>query len=197
MAWPIRGSGLGPYPAYKDSGVPWLGQVPENWSLSHGKACFREKRQVNTGMREMTVLSLSYGQIVVKPVEKLHGLVPASFETYQVIDEGNIVVRPTDLQNDWTSLRFGLSHHRGIITSAYMCLSTLNPMTRGYGFLLMHAYDLEKVFYGLGSGLRQNLDWGDFKYLPCVVPPVSEQVAIVRYLDHADRKVRHAIRARQ
>jgi len=186
-----------PYPAYKDSGVPWLGQVPDHWTLLHGRACFREKKVVNAGMRQTTVLSLSYGQIVIKPVEKLHGLVPASFETYQVIDEGDIVVRPTDLQNDWNSLRFGLSSHRGIITSAYMCLSTLDTLTRNYGFLLLHAYDLKKVFYGLGSGLRQNLDWGDFKYLPCVVPPVSEQAAIVRYLDHADRKVRHAIRARQ
>jgi len=186
-----------PYPAYKDSGLPWLGRVPDHWTLLHGRACFREKKVVNAGMRQTTVLSLSYGQIVIKPVEKLHGLVPASFETYQVIDEGDIVVRPTDLQNDWNSLRFGLSSHRGIITSAYMCLSTLDALTRDYGFLLLHAYDLKKVFYGLGSGLRQNLDWGDFKYLPCVVPPVSEQAAIVRYLDHADRKVRHAIRARQ
>ena len=186
-----------PYPAYKDSGVPWLGRVPDHWTLLHGRACFREKKVVDAGMRQTTVLSLSYGQIVIKPVEKLHGLVPASFETYQVIDEGDIVVRPTDLQNDWNSLRFGLSSHRGIITSAYMCLSTLDALTRDYGFLLLHAYDLKKVFYGLGSGLRQNLDWGDFKYLPCVVPPVSEQAAIVRYLDHADRKVRRAIRARQ
>src|SRR5450759_1296820 len=139
MAWPIRGSGPGPYPAYKDSGMPWLGQVPDHWTLLHGRACFREKKVVNAGMRQTTVLSLSYGQIVIKPVEKLHGLVPASFETYQVIDEGDIVVRPTDLQNDLNSLRFGLSSHRGIITSAYMCLSTLDALTRDYGFLLLHA----------------------------------------------------------
>ena len=54
-----------------------------------------------------------------------------------------------------------------------------------------------KVFYGLGSGLRQNLDWNDFKYLPCLVPPVPEQLAIVRFLDYADRRVRRYIRAKQ
>jgi type I restriction enzyme S subunit len=55
------------------------------------------------------VLSLSYGQIVVKPADRLHGLVPESFETYQIVEPGDIIIRPTDLQNDWNSLRFGLS----------------------------------------------------------------------------------------
>jgi len=155
---------LNPYPAYKDSGHPWLGQIPAHWAQLPGKACYREKKLPNTGLQETTVLSLSYGQIVVKPPDKLHGLVPASFETYQIVDPGDIIIRPTDLQNDWNSLRFGLSRHRGIITSAYMCFHTKDVMTREYGHLLLHTYDLMKVFYGLGSGLRQNLDWTDFKY---------------------------------
>lgn len=188
---------LPPYPAYKDPGVPWLGQIPAHWTQAPGRACYREKKVPNTGLQESTVLSLSYGQIVVKPPEKLHGLVPASFETYQIIDPGDTFVRPTDLQNDWNSLRFGLSRHRGIITSAYMCLHTEDSITREYGHLLLHAYDLKKVFYGLGSGLRQNLDWRDFKYLPCLAPPPDEQHAITRYLDHMDRRIRRYIRAKQ
>ena len=144
-------------------------------------------------MRETTVLSLSYGQIVVKPPEKLHGLVPESFETYQIVEPSDIIVRPTDLQNDWNSLRFGLSRNRGIITSAYMCLYTKDIVTREYGHLLLHTYDLKKVFYGLGSGLRQNLSWMDFKYLPCLVPPPPEQAAIVEYLDKTTAKIDEAI----
>lgn len=188
---------LEPYPAMNDSGVPWLGEVPEHWRYLPGKLCYREKKVPNMGLKETTVLSLSYGKIVVKPVDKLHGLVPASFETYQIVDAGNIIVRPTDLQNDWNSLRFGLSRHRGVITSAYICLLTTDMMIKDYGHLLLHAYDLKKVFYGLGSGLRQNLDWGDFKYLPCIVPPLTEQAAIVRYLDYMDRRIRRYIRAKQ
>jgi type I restriction enzyme S subunit len=186
-----------PYPAYRDSGVPWLGEVPEHWEVLPGRACYYEKKEPNTGMKEKTVLSLSYGQIVIKPEERLHGLIPASFETYQIVDPGDIIIRPTDLQNDWNSLRFGLSHHRGIITSAYMCFHTKEILDRSYGHLLLHAYDLKKVFYGLGSGLRQNLDWRDFKYLPCCVPPIPEQIAIVRFLGHIDRRIRRSIRAKQ
>lgn len=188
---------LRPYTAYKDSGVPWLGNVPRDWRLIPGRACLREKRHPNNGMVEETVLSLSYGRIVVKPADKLHGLVPESFETYQVIDPNDIICRPTDLQNDRNSLRFGLSSHRGIITSAYMCLQTQSSLLEHYAYLLLHGYDLMKVFYGLGSGLRQNLDWRDFKYLPCPIPPLEDQQVIVRFLDYADRRIRRYIAAKR
>jgi type I restriction enzyme, S subunit len=188
---------LKPYPAYKDSGVPWLGKVPKHWEQLPGHTCFTEKKVPNTGLQEKTVLSLSYGQIIVKPPEKLHGLVPTSFETYQIVEPKDIIIRSTDLQNDRTSLRFGLVKTRGIITSAYMCFRTKELIIPEYGHLLLHTYDLMKVFYGLGSGLRQNLDWRDFKFLPCPVPPLSEQSAIVRYLDYIDQHIRRYIRAKQ
>ena len=188
---------LRPYPAYRPSGVEWLGEVPEHWGILPGRVCFRQGEQLNVGLEETTVLSLSYGRIVVKPPERLHGLVPSSFETYQIVNPFDIVIRPTDLQNDRNSLRFGLSRHRGIITSAYMCFSTTNEVIPEYGFSLLHSYDLMKVFYGLGSGLRQNLDWTDFKYLPCCIPPLTEQTAIVRFLEHVDRRIRRYIHAKQ
>ena len=188
---------LKPYPAYKDSGVPWSGDVPRHWQVLPGRACYRGKKVPNRGLKERAVLSLSYGQIVIKPEDKLHGLVPASFETYQIVEPKDIIVRPTDLQNDWVSLRFGLSGHRGIITSAYMCFNTQPVMCSEYGHLLLHTYDLKKVFYGLGSGLRQNLDWHDFKYLPCFIPPLPEQTAIVRYLDYMDKRIRRYINAKK
>ena len=185
------------YLAYKPSGVPWLGDVPEHWKVFPGRACYTSEQILNQGMLEKTVLSLSYGQIRIRPEEKLHGLVPASFETYQLVEPDDIVCRPTDLQNDWNSLRFGLSPHRGIITSAYVCLRTRAELSRRYGYLLLHAYDLKKVFYGLGSGLRQNLSWTDFKLLPCLVPPLLEQAAIVRYLDVANRRIRRYVSAKR
>ena len=188
---------LQPYLVYKNSGVSWLGQVPEHWEVLPGRACFCEKKQPNVALQETTILSLSYGQIVIKSSEKLHGLVPSSFETYQIVDPLNIIIRPTDLQNDHNSLRFGLSRYRGIITSAYLCFLARKCLVPEYGYLLLHSYDLMKIFYGLGSGLRQNLDWADFKHLPCAVPPLSEQTSIVRFLDHADRRIRRYIRAKQ
>lgn len=189
--------GLKPFPEYKDSDLPWLGRIPAHWGEQLGFAVFREKQEKNTGMRENRVLSLSYGQIVIKPVEKLHGLVPDSFETYQIVDPGDLIIRSTDLQNDWTSLRVGLVRDRGIITSAYLCLKNLGSFTPAFAFLMLHSYDLQKFFYGLGSGLRQNLGFGDFKRLPFPVPPNDEQTAIVRFLDYAGGRIDGAIRAKK
>jgi type I restriction enzyme S subunit len=188
---------LKPYPAYKDSGVPWLGAVPEHWDVLPALAAYRPRQVKNTGMIETRVLSLSYGRIIVKPPEKLRGLVPESFETYQVVDPGNIIVRTTDLQNDQTSLRIGHSQHRGIITSAYMCLETTPRVSNEFGYQYLNAYDLLKIIYGFGSGLRQNLDFSDIKRMPVLVPPLPEQAAIVRFLDHADRRIKRYISTKQ
>ena len=185
------------YPAYKRSGVDWIGGIPAHWEILPGRSCLALNHTPNTGLRETTVLSLSYGKIKIRPEERLHGLVPESFETYQIVEPTQIICRPTDLQNDQTSLRFGSSRYRGIITSAYLCFRTRQPLTAEYGYLLLHTYDTKKVFYGLGSGLRQNLGWSDFKYLSCAVPPVAEQLAIVRYLDHVDRRIRRYVSAKR
>jgi len=188
---------LKPYPAMKDSEVPWLSRVPEHWQLLPALAAYKPRKVKNTGMVEKTVLSLSYGRIIVKPLEKLRGLVPESFETYQIVEAGNIIVRTTDLQNDQTSLRIGHARHRGIITAAYLCLETKPSVLHDFGFQLLNVYDLLKVTYGFGSGLRQNLDFSDIKRMPVLVPPLPEQAAIVRFLDHADRRIRRYIRAKQ
>jgi type I restriction enzyme S subunit len=190
-------SHLKPYSAMKDSGVPWLGEVPEHWDLLPALAVYRPRQVKNTGLIEKTVLSLSYGRIIVKAPEKLRGLVPESFETYQIVDPGNIIVRTTDLQNDQTSLRIGHAQHRGIITSAYMCVETTARVSHAFGYQYLNAYDLLKIIYGFGSGLRQNLDFNDIKRMPVLVPLLLEQAAIVRFLDHADRRIRRYIRAKQ
>jgi type I restriction enzyme S subunit len=188
---------LKPYPAYKNSGVPWLEKVPGHWGVGPAFTGYTPKLTKNTGMAERTVLSLSYGQIIVKPTDKLHGLVPESFETYQIVDPGDIIVRTTDLQNDQKSLRVGITRHRGIITSAYMCLRVRDHMSADFGYLLLNAYDLLKVLYGYGSGLRQNLEFSHIKRMPVLFPPRAEQTAIVRFLDHVDRRIRLFIRAKQ
>lgn len=190
-------TGLQPYPEYRDSGVAWLGNIPSHWECAHGGAVLQQKKVSNRGMLESVVLSLSYGRIVVKPPEKLHGLVPESFETYQVVDPGDIIIRPTDLQNDWNTIRVGLAQDRGIITSAYICFRTREPLSAEFAHLLLLGYDLKKVFYGMGSGLRQNLDWSDFKRMPILLPPPDEQLAIVRFIRDMDRKINRFIRNRR
>ncbi|MBK6286689.1 MAG: restriction endonuclease subunit S [Gammaproteobacteria bacterium] len=189
--------GLKPYAEYKESGQEWLGGVPAHWDLKPGHAAFAPRKESNRGMKEKIVLSLSYGRIKVKATDKQHGLVPESYETYQVVNEGNIIIRGTDLQNDHTSLRIGLSRNRGIISSAYLCLEAQTAITPDYGYQVLNVFDLTKAIYRYGSGLRQNLDHGEIKRLPIFLPPLDEQAAIVRFLDHANRKIDGFIRAKR
>lgn len=189
-------SDLKPYERYGADPGQWIPAMPDHWRVAPGSGVLKPVAAKNTGLVESTVLSLSYGRVVVKPPEKLRGLVPESFETYQVLERGDIVVRPTDLQNDKTSLRVGLVHDRGIITSAYLGLRT-NGISDKYAFTYLAALDHMKIFYGMGSGLRQNLDLKDFKRLPVPVPPANEQAAIVKYLGHAHARIDRAIAAKR
>lgn len=175
--------GLNPDVPLKDSGVEWIGQVPEHWELTIGMNVFRENKRDNKGMKENTVLSLSYGKIIIKPEEKLFGLVPESFETYQIVEPNDIIIRCTDLQNDQTSLRTGLAQDKGIITSAYLNLKVINNYSAKFLHYYLHALDITKVLYKFGSGLRQNLSFLDFKRLPIIDIPLAEQQQIADYLD--------------
>ena len=189
--------GLKPYAEYKESGQKWLGRIPAHWDLKPGHAAYKKRKVSNLGMKEKTVLSLSYGRIKVKATDKQHGLVPESYDTYQVVNEGNVIIRGTDLQNDHTSLRIGLSRNRGIISSAYLCLEAQPSVIPDYGYQILNVFDLTKAIYRYGSGLRQNLDHGEIKRLPIFLPPLDEQAAIVRFLDHANRKIDGFIRAKK
>jgi type I restriction enzyme S subunit len=185
------------YDRYKDSGVEWLGEVPEHWEVLPGRTCLTLNKETNQGNKENTVLSLSYGRVIVKPPEKLTGLVPTSFEGYQIIAPGDVIIRPTDLQNDTTSLRVGLAKNRGIITSAYLGLRPIQKASSEYLFYLLHAYDLLKVFYGMGTGMRQSLDWRDFKYMRLSLPPRTEQDRIVTFLDEKTSEIDALIAKKQ
>lgn len=187
---------LKPYDAYCAPSSPWIPAFPREWMVAPGAGVLSEVRDRNDGLRETTVLSLSYGRVVVKPSDKLHGLVPASFETYQILEPGDIVFRPTDLQNDQKSLRVGAVEARGIITSAYIGLRPRGIDPR-FAFLYLSALDHLKVFYGMGSGLRQNIDFRNFKRLPIPVPSEAEQAAIVTYLAHANQRISRAIAAKR
>lgn len=166
----------------KDSGIEWIGEIPEGWEISPLFSIFKERKQKNYNLKETNILSLSYGKIIRRNTETNMGLLPESFETYNIVDKSNIILRLTDLQNDKTSLRTGLVIERGIITSAYIALESINTENVFFHYLL-HCYDELKVFYVMGNGVRQNLKFAELSRLPLLVPPLAEQQRIADYLD--------------
>ena len=79
------------YPEYQARNDSWLGRVPVNWTVEPLFVHLHERQERNFGMIEKQVLSLSYGRILKKAEEDLHGLVPGSFETYQIVNPGNLI----------------------------------------------------------------------------------------------------------
>lgn len=161
----------------------WLISIPKHWlTFALHQITFQVKNK-NSRLNETNLLSLSYGKIKRKDINTTDGLLPASFDGYNIIENGDIVLRLTDLQNDHTSLRVGRSTERGIITSAYVTLRTYNPSNSKYLYYLLHSFDILKGFYGMGSGVRQGLNYDEVKELKIVLPPQKEQEEITEYLD--------------
>ena len=172
------------YEKTKDSGIEWIGSVPSHWRVHTLYQLVTQVKEKNSNLQEKNLLSLSYGKIKRKDIDSPDGLLPASFDGYNIIEDGDIVLRLTDLQNDHTSLRVGLATERGIITSAYTTLRPINTSNSKYLYYLLHAFDLKKGFYGMGSGVRQGLNYAEVKELRVVLPGQDEQNAIVRFLDN-------------
>lgn len=185
------------YPEIKDSRINWIGEVPGHWikrSLIH----FAQEQQIkNIGLIETNLLSLSYGKIISKDINTTYGLLPVSFEEYQIVHEGNIILRLIDLQNDHKSLRTALVTQTGIITSAYICLQTRGEILPQYLHLILRVADLRKVFYAMGGGVRQSIGFEDIRSLIIVQPPLSEQEQIVRFLDWKSSEIDQLISLRK
>lgn len=174
--------------------MEWLGQLPQNWKVMPLWTLLCPRIHKNTEGQERNLLSLSYGRIIRKDIETKTGLLPASFNGYNIIEAGDIVLRLTDLQNDMRSLRSGLAKEHGIITSAYLSLKPTkdNQDTRYYHYLL-NSFDLIKGFYNMGEGIRQNLNYDELSRLKLPFPPLDEQSRIASFLDSHIAKIDDSI----
>ena len=143
----------------------------------------------NTGMLEDNLLSLSYGRVVRKSIETDAGLLPESFETYQIVEPGDIVMRLTDLQNDKRSLRQGLVKERGIITSAYDALHVSCNNDPSFWAYALLALDMAKYYYSLGGGVRQSVKFSDFPNELIYRPDLPTQKQISTFLDRETARI--------
>jgi len=140
-------------------------------------------RELNEGLKETNLLSLSYGNIIRKDIDEGGGLRPESYEGYNIIQPDDIVLRMTDLQNDQRSLRSARTTQRGIITSAYITVRPRDNVDPTYLAWYLRVFDLSKAFYQMGAGVRQTLNFDELGQIPVIVPPLDEQSRIANYLD--------------
>lgn len=183
------------YEHYKKIDENWLTTIPSHWQTAFLSSLFEEHKQKNTGLANANLLSLSYGRIIKKDINGKSGLLPESFETYNIIEPEDIVLRLTDLQNDHKSLRTGLSHENGIVTSAYVTLrKRADIINSAFYRYYLHVFDLHKGFYGMGNGVRQSLSYEGIRKVTLIIPSDKEQTKIVKFLDYEISLINRLIR---
>ncbi len=187
---------LKPYPAMKDSGVPWLGEVPEHWEIRRIKMLFREQDERN-GIGSGDLLSLTRAKGIVPQTEASNRIASAEdLSKYKICRPGDLVM---NRMQAWSGM-FALSTYEGVISPDYSIFCAIDRSDLKFFEHLFKTPIVVDQFAqrskGIGSGFNR-LYTPDFGAVPVVVPPLPEQAAIVRFLDHADRRIRRYISAKQ
>lgn len=188
--------GLKPYAEYKESRLPWLDTIPMHWDMVPNRALMQDQRQVVGGnASDYTLLSLTLRGVIARDMVNPKGKFPAQFNTYKVVKPDDFVFCLFDI--DETPRGVGLSNLKGMITGAYDVFSPrrcINPRFLYHYYLFVDEGKLMKPLY---TGLRKTIQRGVFASLKAPCPPRDEQAAIVRFLDHANRKIDGFIRSKR
>lgn len=167
----------------KDSGIEWIGQIPEEWNIYPTKRFFRHTKTLAGDQVDLYErLALTMNGVIKRSKNDSEGLQPERFDTYQVLRENELVFKLIDLANVKTS-RVGLSPYTGIVSPAYIVLSNQNKDNRFFYYFFMSMY-YNEIFNNLGdNGVRSSLNAQDLLNLPMVSVPAETQSRIADYLD--------------
>ena len=181
------------YERYKDSGVKWIGEIPEHWEVKRFRFIFSENKNKNSKLLEKNQLQFKYGEIVSKDRQDISDDIKKILSNYSVVQESDIMINGLNLNYDFVSQRVAIVREKGVITSAYISLRARNGINSKFYNYFMKAMDCRKMFHGMGSGIRLTLAYDNLKnlFLPC--PKLSEQTAIANYLDSVTSKIDEAI----
>ena len=186
--------GLKPYPEYKESGLPWLGRCPKQWSVRRTKILFHQR--VQKGFPNEPLLAATQTKGVVKKDDYETRTVTAQKDLHllKLVEVGDYVISLRSFQGG-----IEVAHCRGIISPAYTVLKPRNSATSGY---YSHFFKAKPFIDSLSlfvTGIRegQNIDYERLGRAEMPMPSEDEQAAIVRFLDHANRKIDGFIRAKR
>ncbi|MBA7792305.1 restriction endonuclease subunit S [Citrobacter sp. RHBSTW-01065] len=184
------------YPEYKDSGVEWLDKLPLKWSTEKTKRMFSLKRNlVGHLSNSFQLLSLTLNGVVPRDISSGEGKIPASFDTYQSVQAGDLIFCLFDI--DETPRTIGLAEQDGMITGAYNVYSCMDKCLPGYAyyyFLHIDSFKGLKPFY---TGLRKVVRAETFGCIEMPNPSLSEQEKICLFLDYETAKIDNLIEKQQ
>ena len=180
----------------KQSGIEWIGEIPEDWEVYRNKNAFIcNKEIVGKNSNSTQLLSLTTGGIKCKDINNAEGKLPESFDTYQYVKKNDVVMCLFDL--DMSAVFSGISQYDGMISPAYKVLSCqdrANPLFVHYWF--SYIFDGRK-FNHYAKNIRYTLNYDEFATLPILLPPKEIQQRIATYLDKKCSKIEETIQNQQ
>ena len=167
----------------KDSGIEWIGEIPDEWNLVQTKRFFKNtKKIVGTEADKYDRLALTLNGVVKRSKDDSEGLQPEKFEGYQILRKNELVFKLIDLENVKTS-RVGLSPYTGLVSPAYIVLSNDLEDNRFFYYWFMFMYYNEVFNHLGGEGVRSALNAKDVLSLPVLDIESDKQRRIADYLD--------------
>jgi type I restriction enzyme S subunit len=170
----------------KDSGVEWIGEIPQEWGLFPARCAFSEVKEKNSDGKVQKALQFKFGTIIPKSNFDADGddYVSDTITNYTIVDVGTVMINGLNLNYDFKSLRVGLVREQGVITSAYLALSPNHCLiTSEFATYLFKGYEAKMAFHNMGAGIRKTLGFKEFKNQPILLPTLDEQQKIADYLD--------------
>ncbi|MEG6586845.1 restriction endonuclease subunit S [Dendrosporobacter sp. 1207_IL3150] len=172
-----------PYPTYMDSGVAWLGMVPEHWSIIRLRYLLAEKKRKVTPF--LPCGAISFGNVVYKDSESIPTETRA---TYQEVLRGEFLINPINLNYDLKSLRTGLSEIDVCVSPAYIVLNTITDSDKRFLKYLLFCFDILHM-KTLGAGVRQTITFEEIGGCYICLPSLSEQQIIANILDRETARI--------
>ena len=173
--------GLNPKAKLKDSGIEWIGKIPEHWSVKRNKYIMRKQKILKAKYENEDILSLTMNGVVVRDLENLTGKRPASFDGYQIVYPNNLLMCLFDI--DVTPRCVGLIKNYGLTSPAYSQFVMQDFAYAPYYYYYYLNIDMTKELLHLAKNLRHSLTEDDLGAISTVLPPISEQKVISSYLD--------------
>ncbi|MCY4387064.1 MAG: restriction endonuclease subunit S [Desulfurellaceae bacterium] len=188
---------LKPYSAYRDSGVPWLGEVPAHWETNRAKGLFRKMERPVKDSDEV-ITCFRDGIVTLRKNRRVRGFTESLKEIgYQGVLRGDLVIHAMDA----FAGAAGVSDSDGKGTSVYsVCTPLIESVDPYYYAFCVREMARSEWILALAKGIRERST--DFRFAVFAsqivpFPPLPEQTAIVRFLDHADRRIQRYIHAKQ
>lgn len=178
--------GLNPDAPMKDSGIAWIGQIPEHWKKARYKDVLSIQDEKVGKRKDLTLLSLTKQGVIIRDLAEMKGKFPKDFESYKVVHPDNIILCLFDV--DETPRTVGLSHNEGMITGAYDVFSIKN-IDKEYFLYHYLSLDDRKAMKPLYKGLRKTIPLPRLMGEHIFIPPASEQKAIVSAINSLNNKI--------